>query len=100
MQLIKGFAEVQYKKIWEYYNEIKKTHERSTMEVMFTPFRQSSGNPRFMRLYCYLRPLNQGFKASCRPIIGLDGCYLKCTYPGQLLTALGVAPNNGYWPIA
>ncbi|XP_027183722.1 uncharacterized protein LOC113782007 [Coffea eugenioides] len=100
IQLIKGSAEVQYKKIWEYCNEIKKTREGSIMEVMFTPFRLPTSNPRFMRLYCCLRPLKQGFKDGCRPIIGLDGCHLKGTYPGQLLTALGVDPNNGYWPIA
>ncbi|XP_027182135.1 uncharacterized protein LOC113780537 [Coffea eugenioides] len=76
IQLIKRFAEAQYKKIWEYYS-----------------------NPRFMRLYCCLGPLKKGFKDSCRAIIGLDGCHLKGTYPGQLLTVLGVDPNNGYWPI-
>ena len=70
------------------------------MEVMFTPFRLPTGNPRFMRLYCCLGPLKQGFRDGCRPIIGFDGCHLKGTYPGQLLTALGVDPNNGYWPIA
>ena len=99
IQLIKGSAEAQYKKIWEYCNEIKKTHEGSTMEVMFTTFKLPTDNPRFMRLYYCLGALNQCFKNGCRPIIGLDGCHLKGTYPGQLLTALGVDPNNGYWPI-
>ncbi|XP_071905949.1 uncharacterized protein [Coffea arabica] len=70
------------------------------MEVMFTPFRLPTGNPRFMRLYCCLGLLKQGFRDGCRPIIGLDGCHLKGTYPGQLLTALGMDPNNGYRPIA
>ncbi|XP_071920748.1 uncharacterized protein [Coffea arabica] len=69
------------------------------MEIMFTPFRGSGGNPKFMRLYCCLDPLKKGFKNGRRPIIGLDGCHLKGVYRGQLLTAIAADPNNGWWPI-
>ncbi|XP_027174348.1 uncharacterized protein LOC113773960 [Coffea eugenioides] len=100
VKMIQGSAEAQYKKIWEYCAEIKKTHEGSTMEIMFTPFRGPGGNPKFMRLYCCLGPLKKGFKDGRRPIIGLDGCHLKGIYKGQLLTAIAADPNNGWWPIA
>ena len=70
------------------------------MEIMFTPFRGPGGNPKFMRLYCCLGPLKKGFKGNYRPIIGLDSCYLKGIYRGQLLTAIAADPNNGWWPIA
>ncbi|XP_027086746.1 uncharacterized protein [Coffea arabica] len=70
LEMIKGSAEQQYKRIWEYCAEIKKTHEGSTMED------------------------------NLRPLIALDGCHLKGTYRGQLLTAIAVDPNNGWWPIA
>ncbi|XP_027102686.2 uncharacterized protein [Coffea arabica] len=100
LKQIQGSAEAQYKKLWEYCAEIKKTHEGSTMEIMFTPFRGSGGNPIFMRLYCCLDPLKKGFKNGCRPIIGLDGCHLKGVYRGQLLIAIAADPNNGWWPIA
>ena len=100
LKMIQGSAEAQYKKLWEYCAEIKKTHEGSTMEIMFTPFRGPRGNPKFMRLYCCLGPLKKGFKDGCRPIIGLDGCHLKGIYRGQLLTAIAADPNNGWWPIA
>ena len=53
-----------------------------------------------MRLYCCLGPPKRGFHDGCRPIIGLDGCHIKGSYPGQLLAAIGVDPNNGWWPIA
>ena len=69
------------------------------MVVEFTPFRTQSGLPRFMRLYCCLGPLKEGFKL-CRPVIRLDECHIKGPYRGQLLTAIGVDPNNGWWPIA
>ena len=96
---IKGCAVEQYKHIWEYCEEIKKTHTNSTMVVEFTPFRDPGSNPRFMRLYCCLGALKEGFKM-CRPVIGLDGCHIKGPYPGQLLSAVAVDPNNGWWPIA
>ena len=36
----------------------------------------------------------------CRPVVEVDGCVLKRSYGGQLLTAVGVDPNNGMWPVA
>ncbi|KAL3514047.1 hypothetical protein ACH5RR_026764 [Cinchona calisaya] len=74
---IMGSAADQYKQIWRYCDEIKKTHPNITMEVFFTPFREPGCNPKFMILYSCLGPLKQGFKDGCRPIIGLDGCHLK-----------------------
>ncbi|XP_059639507.1 uncharacterized protein LOC132281859 [Cornus florida] len=41
-----------------------------------------------------------GFKAGCRPFVGLDGCFLKGPYRGQLLSAVGRDPNDSYYPIA
>lgn len=49
------------------------------------------------RLYVCLDPLKQGFK---RPLICLDGCFLKGIYGGQLLVAIGIDANNGFYPIA
>ncbi|XP_071905754.1 uncharacterized protein [Coffea arabica] len=100
LEMINGSAEHQYKRIWEYCAKIKKTHEGSTMEVMFTPFRGLGGNPKFMRIYCCLGSMKKGFKDDCRPVIGLDRYHLKWTYRGQLLTAIATDPNNGWWPIA
>ncbi|KAL0408258.1 UNVERIFIED_CONTAM: hypothetical protein Sradi_1760200 [Sesamum radiatum] len=34
------------------------------------------------------------------PIIGLDGCFLKGMYRGQLLAAIGRDPNDNIYPIA
>ena len=33
-------------------------------------------------------------------MIGLDGTHIKTTYKGQILTAVGVDPNNCMYPIA
>ncbi|XP_051140137.1 uncharacterized protein LOC127257714 [Andrographis paniculata] len=51
-------------------------------------------------MYYCLAALREGFKACCRTIIGLDGCFLKGIYNGQLLTAIGRDPNENIYPIA
>jgi hypothetical protein len=42
----------------------------------------------------------RGFLAGCRPIICLDGCHIKTKCGGQLLTAVGMDPNDCIFPIA
>ena len=56
--------------------------------------------PRFQRLYMCLGGLKQGWKEGCRPILGLDGCFIKGHHTGQLLTAIGVDPNNQMYLVA
>ena len=36
----------------------------------------------------------------CRPIIFVDGCHIKTRYKGNLLTAVGIDPNDCIFPIA
>ena len=56
--------------------------------------------PVFQRIYIRLHACNEGFKAGCRPLIGLDGCHVKGPYPGQILSAVGIDANNQMFPIA
>ena len=44
--------------------------------------------------------LKSGFKAGQRDLLGLDGCFMSGPFPGQILTAVGVDPNNGTYPLA
>lgn len=36
----------------------------------------------------------------CKPMIGLDGCFLKWQFKGQLLAIVGRDGNNNIYPIA
>lgn len=36
----------------------------------------------------------------CIPVIGLDGCFLKGYYDGQILAVIGRDPNDQMLPIA
>jgi hypothetical protein len=42
----------------------------------------------------------RGFLSACRPIICLDGCHIKTKFGGQLLTVVGMDPNDCIYPIA
>ncbi|KAI9200086.1 hypothetical protein LWI28_002481 [Acer negundo] len=57
-------------------------------------------NPRFERLYMCLAALKKGWRKGCRPILGLDGCFIKGYHTGQLLIAIGVDPNNQMYLVA
>jgi len=51
-------------------------------------------------MFVCLDACKQGFKAGCRPLIGLDGCFLKGYYGGKLLSAVGQDGNNQIYVIA
>ena len=42
----------------------------------------SNTSPNFKRLFICLAAYRSGFLEGCRPVIGLDGCYLKGPYGG------------------
>ena len=60
----------------------------------------ATGLPYFERIYICLEGCKKGFLAGCRPIIGLDACYLKTKTSGQLMCAMGRDPNDEYFPFA
>ncbi|GFY90705.1 hypothetical protein Acr_07g0009020 [Actinidia rufa] len=50
--------------------------------------------PTFQMIYFRLHAIKQGFLTVCRPIIGLDGCYMKGIFGGQLLATIGREGND------
>jgi len=44
--------------------------------------------PIFKRLFISFEGIITSFKRGCRPLIGVDGCFLKGSYKGLLLTAM------------
>ncbi|GJV86890.1 hypothetical protein Tco_1530828 [Tanacetum coccineum] len=63
-----------YGKLWDYRDQLLKTNPGSTVKLMLMK--------------------------SSRKVIGLDGCFLKGTINGELLTAMGRDANNQMFPIA
>lgn len=52
------------------------------------------------RFYVCFAVLRNTWRAYCRPIFGIDGCFLKSSRKGQLLAAVGRDANNQIYPLA
>ena len=82
----------------DFCGELRKANPESTVFVETEV--DDEGISRFKRLYMCLEPLKRGYLAGCRCWIGMDGCFLKGPYGGQLLTAVGMDANNKMYPLA
>jgi hypothetical protein len=89
----------QYGMLWDYCETLRQTNKGS--RVMMKVERPTpDSEPMFQRLYKSLAAMKQRFLEGCRPVIGLDGCFLKGPYKGTLLAAVGRDANNNMYPIA
>jgi hypothetical protein len=95
---VEGNYKEQYGLIWDYAKELQRSNPGTTAKIDTTPV--SNGPPQFKRFYVCLDACKRGFLAGCRPLIGLDGCFLKGYYGGQLLSVVGSDANNQNFVIA
>ncbi|WOK93089.1 hypothetical protein Cni_G01782 [Canna indica] len=86
-------AAEKFTKLWNYSVVVKKYNPDSNCKV-------DLNNGLFKRFYVCLGALKTRFKAACRPIICIDGCFLKGPYGGQLLCAIANDGNDNMYPIA
>ncbi|KAG6525668.1 hypothetical protein ZIOFF_015634 [Zingiber officinale] len=96
LKLVQGSVEEQFQQITKYCAELKRSDVGATIVLKLT---EDDEVPRFQRLYVCFSACKQGFKNACRRIIGVDGCFLKVEHGGQLLSAVGLDPNNNIFPI-
>ncbi|KAL0362188.1 UNVERIFIED_CONTAM: hypothetical protein Scaly_1174000 [Sesamum calycinum] len=97
LEAIRGSDALQYDKLWDYCETVRKCNPGSKLILRKL---ENSDPPVFDRMYFSLWALKKGFLEGCRPIIGLDGCFLKTCYGGQLLVAVGRDGNDNMFPIA
>ncbi|XP_022036681.1 uncharacterized protein LOC110939250 [Helianthus annuus] len=96
-----GDYQAQYSVLRDYICELYKTNPGTTVQIEVEPCADHrSVTRKFKRIYVCLGSLKQGFKAIGRELLGLDGAFIKGPYPGQVLSAVGVDPNNGIYPLA
>ncbi|GJV54814.1 mutator type transposase [Tanacetum coccineum] len=82
-------------------DKVRVSNPNTTIKIEVEPPEDIHSTERkFKRVYVCLGPLKDGFKAGKRDLLGLDGCFLSGSYPGWILTAVGVDPNNGIYPLA
>ncbi|XP_016164255.1 uncharacterized protein LOC107606740 [Arachis ipaensis] len=97
-KIVEGDEIAQYGLIWDYAHELLTANPGSTVQVGVITI--TDNPPQFERFYVCLDACKKGFKAGCRPLIGLDGTFLKILHGGQLLTACEQDANNHIFVIA
>ena len=91
----------QYARLRDYGLELQAQNPDTTIKIdVDRNCAPDSPTRQFRRIYVCLGGLKGGFKAGKRDLLGLDGCFMSGPYPGQILTAVGVDPNNGIYPLA
>jgi hypothetical protein len=55
---------------------------------------------RFHRLYVSFATIKTSFLQGCRYVIGIDACFLKDMYIGQLMAGVGRDANNSMYPLS
>lgn len=88
--------------MYDYYHELLRSIAGSTIKVTTTFYQGTEAdlkNPNamvcrhFHIVYVYFKGCSDIF-FKCRPIIGLDGRFLKGYYGGTLLAAIGRDPSE------
>jgi len=90
LKTVQGSFQDQYKRIYDYEHEVMRENLGSTVKMKV---KDMNGLKVFNIFYVCLKGYKDSF-ISCRPIIALDGCFLKDFYGGELLTAVGRDPND------
>jgi hypothetical protein len=96
-KLLSGLKE-EYTKVFDYQLELLRSNPGSTIVVCLDPTIMEQNI--FQRFYVSFEALKKGFKAGCRKVIGLDGCFFKGACQGELLCAIGRDANNQMYHVA
>nr|GFB85778.1 hypothetical protein CTI12_AA204890 [Tanacetum cinerariifolium] len=87
-----------YSRLWDYKKQLLDTNPGLSVHLYVD--KKDDGKIYFKRIYICFKAMIEGWSAGCRKVIGLDGCFLKSTCRGELLTAMGRDGNNQMFPIA
>ncbi|KAI3794251.1 hypothetical protein L1987_36880 [Smallanthus sonchifolius] len=98
---IQGDYSNQYALLRDYCLELQATNIGTTLKIDVDPCCDPASPTRmFRRIYICLGALKRGFVMGMRELLGLDGCFMKGPWPGQILTTVGVDANNGIYLVA
>ncbi|MBA0770533.1 hypothetical protein Gotri_019158 [Gossypium trilobum] len=93
-KLVRNFVQ-EFDMLWDYADELILKNPGNTIKMAVNRVRLESP-PHFKRLYVCFGALKRGRKEGCRPILGLDGCFLKGPFKGLLL-AVGECIDSWAW---
>ncbi|KAK9035543.1 hypothetical protein V6N11_077581 [Hibiscus sabdariffa] len=104
LEKIRGSVVHEFHRLWDYVNTLRAADVRGTFDlVVERP--NATDIPKFRRIYVCFSALREGFKMYCRPVVGLDGCFLKGSFKGfgdgdgrTLLSDMQKVENHGPSP--
>ncbi|KAH0729679.1 hypothetical protein KY289_000867 [Solanum tuberosum] len=89
-----------YNKLEAYAQELKQSNPGSDVLINISKDALAEGKRKFLRMYMCFDALKKGWKSGLRPLIGLDGTFLKGICKGMMLVALGKDSMNSFYPLA
>ncbi|XP_072066702.1 uncharacterized protein [Arachis hypogaea] len=98
--VVYGDAAAQYDMVRDYGLTLLKSNPGSTVTIGVIPQPNPDDDLIFEKIYVCFEGCKKGFLAGCRPLIGLDGAFLKTRHGGQILSAIGQDANNHIYVIA
>ncbi|KAL0368349.1 UNVERIFIED_CONTAM: hypothetical protein Scaly_1053800 [Sesamum calycinum] len=100
LKQIEGHFDDQYAKLWDYAHALRMKNPGSTVLMALSDETNAIGKKKFDRIYICFKALKQEFLNGFRPLIRVDGCHLKGSHGGILLTVVSIDPNNQLFPLA
>ncbi|XP_074323816.1 uncharacterized protein LOC141660725 [Apium graveolens] len=87
-----------YQDLPMFLTAIKKTNAGTIAEIDAVPHAQERGTSVCKRIFWCLKAMMDGWQHA-RPVISIDGTFLKGRYRGKLLIVMGVDSNNHPFPL-
>jgi len=89
-----------FARIWDYQAEVLLRNPGTEFNIETVAGAVIGSKQRFYRLYICFQAQRESWKQTCRPVIGIDGAFLKWDIKGHLLAAVGRDGDNRIVPIA
>ncbi|WMV13604.1 hypothetical protein MTR67_006989 [Solanum verrucosum] len=99
LQKMQGSFLDEYNRLEAYANEIRMTNPSSDVVINLSKDAMVQGKRKFLRMYICFNAMKVGWKEGLRPLIGLDGTFLKGQCKGQLLVAMAQDCDNSFYPL-